>query len=181
MKKYKDMTIPEFVEAAHIVRRGDKCGSLHIPDDRTDEFLTHLKAVKPQVMEYLLQQEEESRRAYEARQAKIDAIPGLREIKDAIADLEAWQDEWNASFQGEGGGGVGVRPRPKYDIKGMHEKYPRASAYLKAESYELAAHYVKSAAGRKANERIINGEDPTTVLADMEKEWSDYCTEHMWD
>ena len=40
---------------------------------------------------------------------------------------------------------------------------------------------MKSAAGRKAKERIINGEDPATVLAEMETEWAEYCARRVMD
>lgn len=51
----------------------------------------------------------------------------------------------------------------------------------KAEAYEQAENYVKSAAGRKAKERIINGEDPATVLSEMETEWAEYCARRVMD
>lgn len=181
MKRYEDMTIPEFVEALHIVRKGDKCGSSNIPYGRKEEFITHLKAVKPQVMEYLLQQEDAQARERKERNAKINAIPGLQALETVLADLAAWREEFNASFESEGGGGVGVRPKPQYDVAAMRKKYPQADAYLKTEAYEQAENYVKSAAGRKAKERIINGEDPATVLAEMETEWAEYCARRVMD
>lgn len=51
----------------------------------------------------------------------------------------------------------------------------------KAEAYERAENYVKSATGNKAKERIINGEDPATVLAEMETEWAEYCARRVMD
>ena len=78
-------------------------------------------------------------------------------------------------------GGLGVRPRPQYDFDALYAKYPRAAAYLKADGMALAEHDVKAAAGRKARERIINGEDGSEALADAEAEWAAYCAEHIWD
>jgi hypothetical protein len=52
------------------------------------------------------------------------------------------------------------------------KQFPRAAAWMKADSYEMARHDEKSSAGRRAKERIENGEDAATVLAEMETEWS---------
>ena len=51
-------------------------------------------------------------------------------------------------------------------------QFPRAAAWMKADSYEMARHNEKSSAGRRAKARIENGEDAATVLADMKTEWS---------
>jgi hypothetical protein len=59
--------------------------------------------------------------------------------------------------------------------------YPVANAYLTAESWSCAAHHVKSSAGRKAKERIRNGEDYIKVLEEMEAEFKAYCEDHIWD
>lgn len=115
-----------------------------------------------------------------ARHAGADtAIPGLAEIQAARDDVDKWRSEFERSFADVGG--LGVRPRPQYDFDALYAKYPRAAAYLKADGMALAAHDVKAAAGRKARERIINGEDGSEALADAEAEWAAYCAEHIWD
>lgn len=134
---------------------------------------------KPEIMQYIKDEAAAKKAAAEERRRKIDAIEGLQEIRDARADLSRWHDEFNRSFRNVGG--MGVRQKPEYDFAAMEARYPRAAAYLKAESYEYASHYAKSAAGKKALERIINGEDPNTVIADMEAEWKAHCDEHIWD
>lgn len=68
-----------------------------------------------------------------------------------------------------------------YDFDNLYATYPRAEAYLKAEQYRDAANYVKSAAGEKALEAIINGADPAESIAAMEAEWNAYCEKHIWD
>lgn len=138
-----------------------------------------IAAAKEEIREILLKEFEEERRASDEREAKINAIPGLKEIKAAKEDLENWHYEWEDSFHDVGG--LGVRPKPQYDFDELYKKYPRASAYLKAEAYSRAANYAKASAGKKALERVINGEDCDTILAEMEAEWSAYCDEHIWD
>lgn len=63
----------------------------------------------------------------------------------------------------------------------MMTKYPRAAAYLKANEYAKAANDAKAIAGKKARERIINGENYDNVIADMEDEWKSYCNKNIWD
>ena len=69
------------------------------------------------------------------RKRKIAEIAGLEEIQKAIADSNAWREEFEKSFCGEGGGGVGVRPKPNYDFDALYKKYPVAKAYLEAKKY----------------------------------------------
>lgn len=133
----------------------------------------------PEYKALLMQQWQAKQDAAAARQAKIDAIPGLSEIRAATKDLAAWREEFNRSFDDVGG--LGVRPKPTVDISALLAQYPRAAAYLKAEEYSYSSHYVKAAAGRKALEQIIDGADPTQTLSEMEKVWGDYCNEHVWD
>lgn len=134
---------------------------------------------KPEIMRILEENQEAERRAYRECQEKINAIPGLTEIQDAKDDLRRWNAEFEKSFDDVGG--LGVRPMPKYDFEAMNAKYPRAAAYLKAKSYADAANYAKAEAGKKAVEKIINGEGYEEALNIMEAEWSDYCNAHMWD
>lgn len=136
-------------------------------------------SAKEEIKAILLQEFEEEQRAAEEREAKINAIPGLKEIKAAKEDLENWHYEFEYSFRDVGG--MGVRPKPQYDFEALYKKYPRANAYLKAEAYSRTASHAKASAGKKALERIINGEDCDTVLSEMKAEWSAYCDEHIWD
>ena len=143
--------------------------------------LAAIKAAKPEIVAALLAERDAGIRAEHARQAKIDAIPGLREIEAARADLASWQLDFSASFDGEGGGGVGVRPKPKYDMDAMYAKYPRAKAYLEAQEFAASENDAKSAAGQKALEAIINGENHEQAIHTMNSEWAAYCESHLWD
>lgn len=81
----------------------------------------------------------------------------------------------------ENGGGVGVRPKPKYDMDAMYAQYPRAKAYLDAQEFAASENDAKSAAGRKALEAIISGENHEQVIAAMNSEWAAHCEAHLWD
>lgn len=136
-------------------------------------------AAKSEIIELLTNEEKERKEADELRRKKIDAIPGLKEIRAAMDDLKAWQKEFNDSFRNCGG--LGVRAKPMYDFDSLFATYPRAAAYLKAEKYQDADNYAKSSAGEKALEAIINGADPAETIAAMEKDWNGYCDKHIWD
>ena len=157
-------------------------GSLYIADGllakETGDW-EQIVSAKEKIKEILLREADEEQQAAEERKAKINAIPGLKEIQAAKEDLENWHYEFEDSFKDVGG--MGVRPKPQYDFEALYKKYPRASAYLKAEVYSRAANYAKAAAGKKALERVINGEDCDTVMSEMEAEWATFCDEHIWE
>lgn len=65
-----------------------------------------IKANRDEILKEILNAKEQARKAYEERQAKI-----------------------NASFETEDGGGWGVGPRPNYDFDAAYKKYPQAHAW----------------------------------------------------
>lgn len=122
----------------------------------------------------------EQRRIAEDRERRIAEIPGLAGIKAAQLDLEKWNREFERSF--DECGGLGVRPRPQYDIAAMKAKYPVAAAYLKAEARYQQSNYAFSTAGKRALDRIIyHPEEFQAALDEMEAEISRYVEEHIWD
>lgn len=126
--------IQRYKIALKLDERGQPTGNLIVY--RADKAaLAAIKAAKPEIVAALLAQREAGLRAEQERQAKIDAIPGLREIEAARADLVNWKLEFDASFDSENGGGVGVRSKPKYDMDALYAKYPRAKAYLDAQDF----------------------------------------------
>lgn len=146
---------------------------------KVNEDVSFVKENKAEIIKYLAEEVEAKRKAVEDRKAKIAAIEGLDEIIEAKRDLENWHYEFQKSFSDVGG--LGVRKKPEYDFDAMYTRYPRAAAYLKAESFANASNYMKANAGKNAKERIINGDNPETVIEEMEKEWHEYCEEHIWD
>lgn len=166
--------------ALKIDEHGQPTGNLVVY--RADKAaLAAIKAAKPEIVAALLAERDAGLRAQEERQSKIDAIPGLREIKAARADLVNWKLEFDASFDGENGGGVGVRPKPEYDMAALYARYPRAKAYLTAQDFAASENYAKSAAGQKALAAIIGGEDYERVISSMEAAWKGHIADHVWD
>lgn len=172
--------IQRYKIALKIDEHGQPTGNLIVY--RADKTaLAAIKAAKPEIVAALLAERNAAFRAEQERQAKIAAIPGLREIEAARIDLVNWKLEFDASFDGENGGGAGVRPKPKYDMDAMYAKYPRAKAYLDAQDFAGSENAAKSAAGQKALEAIINGEDHELALSVMVAEWKSHVASHIWD
>lgn len=146
---------------------------------KVKEDVSFVKENKADIINYIMEESEAKHKAAEDRKAKIAAIEGLDEIIEARRDLENWHYEFQKSFYDVGG--LGVRKKPEYDFDAMYARYPIAAAYLKAESFANASNYVKANIGNDARERIINGDNPEAVIAEMEKEWHEYCEAHIWD
>lgn len=90
-------------------------------------------------------------------QAKIEAIPGLKDVEAALEDVATW------SYTRRNGTTL------EYDFQAMEAKHPKAFAYLKAREYERSANRMKARAGRDAVVKIVNGEDYQAVIAEMEE------------
>lgn len=117
--------------------------------------------------------------AADAKRAKIDAIEGLNELRKAINDIDRYHRAFDRMMEDENNDGVRPPKRPTMNVEELKAKYPRAAAYLKAEKFATGAHYVKANAGSKALDKIINGEDYTAAIAEMEAEWSEYCANQL--
>lgn len=114
------------------------------------------------------------------REAKIQAIEGLKELKAAIAAQEQYEYERQKRWESESLSSI-MPEKPAVSVVELKAKYPRAAAYVKAENWTLSNNSGKRQAGKKALERIINGEYHEQVLADMEAEWNAYTKQHIWD
>lgn len=114
----------------------------------------------------------------ERRQNFRNSIPGIKELEAARKEHAAFDEAYNLAMNY----GIGKYPaEPESDLDGLEAQYPMAAAILRAESYSRAANYRKASAGRKAVERILDGEDWEKAISDMEAEWHEATGEHMWD
>jgi hypothetical protein len=178
-KEGKGLTVEELVKLCEIIDAGD--GRLGCRNKyQAQKHLDELKTKREEILKYLADKKAAEKAAAEAREAKINAIEGLKELKAAINEQDDYYHEINRRFENEALSSI-LPTQPTANIKELKEKYPRAAAYIKAENWKYANNYAKAAAGKKALERIINGENYEQALADMEAEWSAHCQEHMWD
>lgn len=117
-----------------------------------------------------------------AQEARIaHAIPGLAELRAAIADEDRYHEAFERMMEDEYNDGA--RPPKPVQISSAEVglRYPIAAAYIKAEAWECAAHYAKSAAGKRAKQRLEAGEPYQQVIAEMEAEWDQHVNAHVWD
>jgi len=173
------MTAKELIEAYNIFDAGNgQIGIKNVTRIKKDNMIDEVKARKKEILEVF----EAEKRAEKERSDKIAAIEGLNEINAEKEKLTNWNKKFRESFEGEYAvGGLGVGKKPEYDFEAAYKKYPRAAAYLRAEEEELKTNYELSHIGSKAKERIINGDDPESVMQDMDKDIHEFTNRHLWD
>ena len=148
------------------------------PRDKAIKLVKAHPAEVQEIKAALMAEEAEERETAERRRAFRAAIPGLAEIEAADEAFFAYRRAFARGM--DSGDGVYPKP-PKENTDELRERYPMAAAMLRAESYSRAANYHKASAGRKAVERILDGEDWKKAISDMEAEWDAAVSEHMWD
>lgn len=138
---------------------------------KRDNAIASLKENKQEILARLKEIAEQERKAREEYRAKVQAIEGLEEIRKAEADWEEYHARFMEAFGHEDAAVRQARMvKPTADPVDLKKKYPRAAAYLLAESYAFSGNYEKAAAGRKAKEKILNGESFEAAIAEM-KDW----------
>ena len=148
------------------------------PRDKTIKLVKAHPAEMKEIKAALLAEEAEERETAERRRNLRDAIPGLKELEAAKAEQAAYREAFARAVDS----GDGIYPaKPESDPAALSTQYPMAAAMLRAENYSCAADYRKASAGRKAVERILDGEDWEKAVSDMENEWREATSEHMWD
>jgi hypothetical protein len=178
------MTIEEMIKEYSIetITYGPNAGKLiirHMPKDANKK--AELMAAVEEIKKYFADQKaaEDAKRA--RRAANVAAIPGLQEIEALRDALAKWNDEFEKSFD-RGCGGLGVGPRPEGDEEALLKQYPQAAAYLKVQAEAEKNNYELRKIGQKALNRFED--DPSKwqeIVADMDKEISEFADRHMWD
>ena len=116
---------------------------------------------------------------------KIRVAERKKEMK--IEEFEKILNEWeeyNYNFQNriyKENPSTAKITAPQITIEKATELYPEATAYLKAENYANSSNINKYTAGKKAIQRIINGDDYNKVIAEMEEEWEQSQENNMWN
>lgn len=181
------MTAQELVKKYHITLY-NKDTQLKIPGKdaesvKRDGALEELKRRKAELIDFL--KSERERKEAEAHQRviehdkKVAAIPGYIELRNAVYAVERWHTAFDRAMD-RGDGIIPAHPDVKPDE--LRKEYPIAAAYEKALNYSYSSNYARAAAGREAEQKILN--DPScweTAIAEMERQWSEYVDEHIWD
>lgn len=182
------MTAKELVEKYHIQLAVD---GIHIGIferkytklAEQDKIMPELKERKPELLAYLKEERERELREIEEQLAehkrKLAEIPGYNALCAAVDAEEEYHEAFNRAM--ERGDGF-VPSRPSVRSADLRKEYPIAAAYELALSYSRAAHHAKAAAGHEAEQKILN--DPScweSAIVEMERQWSEYVDEHIWD
>lgn len=148
------------------------------PRDKAVKLVKAHPAEVQEIKAALLAEKAEERETTVRRHNFRSTIPELKELEAAKAEQAAYRGAFARAVDS----GSGIYPaKPKSDPAELSAKYPMAAAMLRAESYSRAANYRKASAGRKAVERILDGGDWEKAVSDMEAEWKEAVSEHMWD
>lgn len=176
------MTIKEMIEAYDIKLAADEKLRINNPHHVTaDNALEMIKSRKPEIIAFLHMKKAAADEAAAQRRAKIEAIEGLSELHEALRKKAEFYQNLNRMMDDENNDGVFPPRKPEVSPEEIAKKYPRAAAYVRAEDWSNAAHCAKASIGEKALDAIINGADYESAVKAMETEWSEYCTEHIWD
>ena len=148
------------------------------PRDKAVKLVKAHPAEVQEIKAALMAEEAEERETAERRRNFRAAIPGLKELEIAREAQAAYREAFARAVDS----GDGIYPaKPKSDPAELSAQYPMAAAMLRAESYSRAANYHKASAGSKAVEHILDGDDWEKAVSDMEAEWHEATSEHMWD
>ena len=104
--------------------------------------------------------------------ARQKNVPGLEELRTALAHDENQREKFRRSVYS--GSGILKGNPSSATASVVAKKYPRASAYIKAESWSYASSDVKASLGRAAMLAIVKGKSAKTALREMEKKWDEY-------
>lgn len=186
MKEIEKMTAEELISRYGIIIPEGNEKKIRTTDPELVEregAAAAIKAHAKEIYNILKARKAAEEKADEEHKAKVNAIPGFRKVMAAYFDMWKYNDEWEDSF--EDVGGLGVRPKPKYNFKEMREEYPQAFAYIRAMKME-EKHNLESVA-REAMEQILNGnweqavENMNKAEEAEKKREAEWLNKHMWD
>ncbi len=114
-----------------------------------------------------------------ADKSMTDTLPGLSEL---VAATRAWsraRDDYDEAKNRALYNETASYPQPldpalKEAVRALGDRYPKAVAYQRAQTYGRASNYLKAGVGRRAMQRLI--EETSTshgqIMEEMETEWT---------
>lgn len=176
------MTIDEMIKRYNIkLAHGFHKGQIHVLNTDmvyTDKSIDTLKSNKSAIMDRLREMDEARKEAAKQYVEKVNSIPGLTEIQEALEAQEEWESKFSEYFDNEDCGKIPARPN--YDFETAYKKYPQAHAYLLAEEESLKDNFELADIGKRALKEIVYG-DWEKAIANMKKEKDDFIAKHIWD
>jgi hypothetical protein len=111
--------------------------------------------------------------AWRTQQEKIRSIPGIEIVMAARNEWRAYFEKMRAFLRNDSSGSPPLIPLT--DIDALAVQYPKASAFMDALEFSEEPSEAKAVAGDHAMARIIDDEDPATVIREMVVEWKELC------
>ena len=131
-----------------------------------DPVLVGQGVVPRSVAEIAIQQGVQARANYESNLALN--VAGLQDLMRAKIEQEDYRHSLNVAIER----GYSRAPeKPVNRVPELTRQYPRAVAYLKAQSFASASNFEKAATGKRAMEDIRMGKNIATVMRRMQREW----------
>ncbi len=113
------------------------------------------------------------------KEAFAKNVPGLSELKSAIEYDNNQRMIFNRSIDR---GDLIIQGTTKSNTaSAVAKKYPRASAYLTAQSFFHSSNSVKSSLGKEAMNKIASGKSVSATIKEMKKKWRKYTESKVYD
>jgi hypothetical protein len=113
--------------------------------------------------------------------SQLASIKGLAELEAAVSDRQRYAEEFEQMMEDEQNDGVRPPRRCIANLGELSARYPRASAYLLADTWTRATHDVKASAGLAARAAILAGDDYAQAIREMRRTWKEHCDARAWD
>lgn len=126
-------------------------------------------ATERAVAERAIEQGKQEKENYNKNMQKN--VKGYDELKNAISHNEQEHEKFNRSLYSGSGK---IYSEKKIDVSALKKKYPRASAYMEAESFFHSNNSTKISLGRDAMQEIRQGKPYKKAIQKMNKKWNEY-------
>jgi hypothetical protein len=130
--------------------------------EQTEKIILDNKAA---ILDYLYEQ-----RDFAKRQKAFEESCGYNAVSDVYYAWCAYQDAMNEYMDSETP--IPAPNAPEVTEETVKAQYPVGALYFEMHQWTNASNYSKVAAGKKAIERMVNGDDPQAAYDDAQKEWS---------
>lgn len=164
-----EMTAAEMAKKYSIVLMGENLRIRNAPKNTVE--VEAIRASKPEIVSYLRGVDE----AEAKRQARVDSIKGLTELREYTRAMDAWEMKVEDAISSGMLRGMGEKP-----VR-LEGDYPEADAYLALEAMSYASNDAKSSAGARGVEAVKDGESPIIALENAKAEWGTYCSKNIWN
>lgn len=173
--------IKAIIDKYDLVRRGDKVGTYKRGVDQ-EQFLREVAQNKAEILQYILDEEKAAAEAKAKRKETFEAIPGVKEIRDARIKRSRWRSAFNRMMESGDGRMEPVSAPSESEIEALEEQYPMAVFALEAE-YRAAntQNYELSKIWKKSYEGLLDGKKPESVKAEHDDMMSKFVASKIWD